>query len=118
MKKHISMNKKLYIVSFGDSAKFRVSSDETKENFEKSKIIVDLENALNDYLKEKFPETNYTYYTVPSISEVDPADEGQYASYPELDSSALESIKKALAVEVEDMESNRRLNSDAPYSNI
>lgn len=112
------MKKKLYIVSFGDSAKFRVPSDETKENFEKSKVVVDLENALNDYLKERFPETNYTYYTVPAISEVYPDDEEKYASYPELNASALDSIKEALAKEVEDMESTRSLNSDAPYSNI
>lgn len=118
MKKHIHMKKKIYIVSFGDSARFRVTSDETKEKFGKSRIIVDLENELNDYLKARFPETNYTYYTMPTISEVHPGDEDKYASYPELDSSMLDSVKKTLAEEVEDMESNCTLNSNAPYSNI
>ncbi len=112
------MKSKLYIVSFGDSAKFRVSSDDTREDFEKSKLIVDLENELNDYLKSKLPESNYTYYTTPAVHEVEPEDMDKYTDYPELDAKAIEAIKAALLVEVQNMQANRLDNSDAPYSNV
>lgn len=112
------MKSKLYIINFGDSAKFRVSSDDTREDFEKSKLVVDLENELNDYLKSKLPESNYTYYTTPTILEVEPEDAEKYADYPELDAKAIEAVKATLLTEVQNMQDNRLDNSDAPYSNV
>ena len=74
---------KLYIISFGDSAKFRIKCADSKEELEKSKKLVDFENSLNSFLKEKFPAGNYTFYTTPAITEVYPEDAAKYDSYPE-----------------------------------
>jgi hypothetical protein len=109
---------KLYIISFGDSAKFRIKCADSKEELEKSKKLVDFENSLNSFLKEKFPAGNYTFYTTPAITEVYPEDAAKYDSYPELDAKGVEKIKAVLLKEVEDMQSTRTLNSDAPYSDV
>ena len=75
-----------------------------------------IEAELNDYLKTQFPDETFAYYTSPKVTEIDWSHRDQYASYPELDAAAIESIKKILANEVRDMNSNHVLNDNAPFA--
>ncbi len=108
----------LYIVSFGDSDKYRFSfTDSDLEGARKDTPLVKLENELNAYLKERFPESTFAYFTTPKVTEIDPSHESQYMQYPELDDKAVEAIKKVLVTEVKEMEAARELNDNAPYAN-
>lgn len=109
--------KHLYIVSFGDSDKYRLSyTDADLEGADKDSPLVKLENELNAYLKERFPESTFAYFTTPKVTELDPSHESQYMQYPELDAAAIEAIKKVLVKEVEEMNSARELNDNAPWA--
>lgn len=107
---------KLYLISFGDSAQFRVPFADSREALEKSQKIVGLEKQLNQFLAEKFPAGDFTYYITPKIIEISEADAPEYADYPLLDESAIEKIKQTLLTGIKDMNSLRQLNSDAPFA--
>lgn len=108
----------LYIVSFGSSDKFRLQYHDSKEALGKSQQIVGIEKELEGYVKEKLPMAKASYFTTPVIIEVDPSDEGKYASYPELNEKAVEKLKQKVLTEVEDMEDLRNLSRNAPWSNV
>lgn len=112
--------KRMYIVSFGDSKKYRLPFEDAQgagaAQWPTPLNIV--EKELNDYLREKFPEQAFAYYTTPKVEEVDWESRADYDSYPLLDSDAIRDIKKVLVTEVEDMQSLRDLNSNAPYSDV
>lgn len=114
--------KRLYIVSFGDSRKYRLPFEEKRyddnTHHSDNSPLTEIEQELNAYLRKRFPDDTFAYYTSPKVSEVDYTHSDRYSDYPLLDASAIEEIKEELAREIEDMEANRRLNSDAPYSNI
>ncbi|MBD5268872.1 MAG: hypothetical protein HDS45_04665 [Bacteroides sp.] len=103
---------KLYLVSFGDSKKYILRDTSSGKD---SKLAT-IESELNSFLKEKFPNASFTYYTSPHVSDIENA--ADYQGYPELDSAALESIKKVLTREVENMEEQSKLDLNAPYSNV
>lgn len=115
-------NMKLYIVSFGNSRKYRFPFSEIPSpdglHHSDSNPISTIEKELNDSLWKMFPEANLAYFTSPKVTEVEWAHRDRYADYPILDSDAVEEIKKVLATEIRDMRSTDVLDSDAPYSNI
>lgn len=99
---------KLYLISVGDSREFRFKAEDGHE------IQVKLENELNDYLKKRFPEGNYAYFTSPRLTEVPAEEETKYAAYPEFNDEAVAEIEKVLSTEIEAMEADRLLNNNAP----
>lgn len=107
--------RKFYIVSFGDSQQYRltVEIDPEDENAHESKLI-NLEKELNAYLKQRFPEDTFAYFTTPKVTEISADHEDQYASYPLLDNKAMDAIKKVLVREVQVMESEKELDRNAP----
>ena len=106
---------KYYLVSFGNSEKYFLHDSCVGKDSKLTRI----ENELNTYLKHKFPDESFAYFTSPRVDELKEEHAGLYeANYPKLDRAAIESIKKVLSVEVEDMEANNRLDSDAPFSNV
>lgn len=107
---------RLYIVSFGDSNKFRVPFADSKDALEKSQKLVSLENKLNEYVREKLPMATATYFTNPVIVEIDDPDDRRFEDYPLLDAEAVESLKKRILEEVADMEDLRCLNQNAPWA--
>lgn len=112
-------NSKIYIVSFGDSEKYRLPVlEDNSEDHPHDTPLVRLENELNSYLKERFPEDTFAYFTTPKVTEISALHADQYASYPMLDDAAVEEIKKVLVREIEVMQSEKQLDSDAPWSNI
>lgn len=111
--------KRLFIVSFGDSDKYRVEFEDKSTNpYEHPYPLASVEKELNEYLNKQFPGKTFAYYTTPRVTEVSWAHRDQYLDYPELDADAMEAIKKVLKVEVENMESNKRLDNNAPYADV
>ncbi len=110
---------RLFIVSFGDSRQYKMEyADANDPNaLVHSAPFAKIEEELNDYLKSEFPDETFAYYTSPKVTEIDWSHRDQYASYPELNREAIDSIKKLLAKEVRDMNDTRVLNDNAPYAN-
>lgn len=114
--------KRLYIVSFGDSRKYRLpfeenSYDDNLHHSDRSPLNK-VERELNAYLKAKFPDKMFSYFTTPKVEEVAWDERDKYESYPLLDETAMTDIKGVLVREVQDMQSTRELNSDAPFSDV
>ena len=99
---------KLYLISVGDSREFRLRAEDGHE------IQVKLENELNDYLKKRFPEGNYAYFTSPRLVEIPVEEEVKYDAYPEFNAEAVSEIEHVLSTEIEAMEADRQLNNNAP----
>lgn len=111
--------KKLYIVSFGNSDKYRyeytvpAGSDE----LHKPDPFAAIEKRLTDYLLKEIPTAqDVAYYTSARATEVH--NDAKYASYPVLDEKAIESIEKILATEVRNQLANERFDLNAPYAKI
>lgn len=108
--------KRLYIVSFGDSRKYRMFYDGDMAAASHNPLLTEVEQELNAYLKEKFPEDPSTYYTTPKVVEVDWNARGDYESYPILDKDAVADLKGVLTREIKDMNSVDELDDNAPYA--
>ena len=113
---------KLYIVSFGDSRKYRfpfveLPSEDGLHHSDRTPLA-NMEKELNEYLKKEFPDDNFAYFTTPKVTEVDWDHRDKYESYPLLDGKAIEEIKKVLSEEVKDMRSTQEMNDDAPFSDV
>lgn len=103
--------KKTCIISFGDSAKYRVPAIECSD-----KDMKLVENEVKEYVKVKFPEIEaLPYYSKLTIKEVDST---EAEGYPEFNESAMKAIEKVLSTEVEDARSIDELDLNAPYSDI
>lgn len=112
--------KRLFIVSFGDSRKYRMEyTDENNPySLEHSAPFTEIESELNAYLKSQFPDESFAYFTSPKVTEVSWEHRDKYLEYPVLDAAAIEDIKKVLVEEVKDMNSNKALNADAPWNDV
>lgn len=110
---------KLYIISFGDSRKYRMFYD-AKTGKAKSALLpfVEYEKELNAYLGGLFPGETFAYYTTPRITEVEAAHADKYADYPLFDSKAKEEVKEELVREINVMNDNRALNDNDPWGKI
>lgn len=102
-----------YIVSFGDSNKYRVSFPGSKEEFEKSDLLKGLKDKVCDYLKGKFPTGGFA-----DTVRIDVEDSDGRGNYPELDKTNLEDLLKSLARQVEVMREGKELNNNAPFDKI
>ncbi len=105
---------KAYIVSFGDSDKYSVPFDGSREEFEKSSEFKHIKDAVFDYVKSKFPEAQYKDVIAPKVEEITERDQ----VYPVLNEDNLGKLKHDVARQVEVKISDKELNSDAAYSNI
>ena len=105
---------KIYLVSFGNSEKYLLRDNEAGEK----SILTRLEAELNSYLRSRFPDETFAYYTTPRVDEVPASEIGKYIGYPELAAQAVAGIKEVLAREVEDMQSTSEINDNAPYANV
>lgn len=107
-------SKKLYLISFGNSKEYILS--DTREG--RDAKLYKLEKTLNDFLKERFPQDSFAYYTTPKVTELNPAHYARYASYPPLDSADVEEIEEVLEKEVVNMNFQNKIDSNAPYANV
>ena len=112
MNTQTNANEKLYLVSFGNSSKYLLRDTASG----KDSLLTKIEAELNGYLRTKFPDEAFTYYTAPKVEEVLNADD--YKGYPVLDEKAMNSVKEVLAREVANMASQDKLDSNAPFANV
>ena len=94
---------KTYIVSLGDTRKYRVSGAELKK----------YEQELKDYLSSEFAGEPLNFYDSVSLVESDDA-----SAYPELTHVEFEKVKSDIKRQLEVRNGYEQLDSDAPYSDI
>lgn len=107
-------NIKTYLVSFSDSRQYLLK--DTSEDA--SRRLVAIENSLKEYLTGKFPENALSDYITPKVEELNPDVAGDYDEYPELDATAVETIRKELEDEIMNFNANRVMDLDAPYADV
>ncbi|MBD5357123.1 MAG: hypothetical protein HDR88_08995 [Bacteroides sp.] len=90
-------NKKLYIVSFGNSERYSILFDGSREEFENSAEFRHIKNTVFDYVKTKFPDFDCERYLAPQIREATQRDE----IYPELNADNLGKLKHDVTREIE-----------------
>lgn len=113
------MEKKLYIVSFGESAKYRMEYEvpEGTDPLHKPNPFAEIEKELEEYLHKQLPESDdLAYVTSAKATEVYEDHREKYASYPVLDAEAISKIKEELLKEARVRMANREENLNAPYS--
>lgn len=112
--------KRLYIVSFGDSDKYRVEFEDIAnvDPYHHTNPLAGVEVEITDYLRRLFPGQPMAYYDTPKVTEVEWKDREKYASYPVLDEKAVKKIEAELKIEVENRGDQEMLDRDAPYSDI
>lgn len=107
---------KIYVISFGDSSKYKMKFDGTIDELEKSPLIDGIKKRMVEYLKDKVPEGSHAKrFATPVIKEISPKDEKKYEGYPKFDESAIPEIEKTLLREVENMRSQKELSKNAPF---
>lgn len=94
---------KTYIVSLGDTRKYRVKGSELKE----------YEKELKDYLSSEFAGEPLNFYDSVEVEESADA-----SAYPELTHVEFEKIKTNLKRQIEVRNDDKMLDSDAPYSDV
>ncbi len=94
---------KTYIVSLGDSRKYRVKGEELKKYSEE----------LKTYLSTQFAGEAIKYYDAANVEESDDPEK-----YPELTHVEFEKIKTDLKRQIEVRNEDKEMNSDAPYSDV
>lgn len=104
-----AMNK-ICIISFGNSAEYRLRLDNCGNDPD------DIKAEVRDYLDRKFPTLSaLNFYDKMTVIPVDEADAPKYAGYREFDDDSVREIEAVLTRDTEDYESLRRLNSNAPW---
>ena len=106
-------NKRNYLVGFGDSDKYIVSYEGSKEDFLHSAQFHDIERKVYEALKQKFPTGGYEGVVRPVVEEAHAGDAYAILDRDNLDRLA-DSVKRQVEVEREDKE----LNNNAPYDQI
>lgn len=107
---------RLYIISFGNSVKYRMMYDGTKEELEKSPKMSALKNELADYIIKKVPMGSHACrFAQPEIHEVYREDEHKYDDYQDFNAVAVDDIKKVLLREVENMLDQKELDNNAQF---
>lgn len=105
---------KTYLISFGNSDKYVLRDTETGEK----SALTRIESELNAYLRERFPDETFAYFTTPRVDEISSEDTAGYEEYPRLDKKAIDSIKVVLDREVMNMEANTLMDRNALYADV
>lgn len=109
---------KTYLISFGNSEKYKIQYPGSKEELASdSKVgVKEVADHLKTCLLSKFPGVDAlsNFYT-PTIEEV-PASEAD--GYTPFDEDAQKKICNLLHTEVENMEFQKGLSADAPFNDV
>lgn len=104
----------MYLVSFGDSRKYKVVS--SNGHYDR---LNEVREEVEKYLKEKFPNASVLkYYREPHVEDVPEADMAKYADYPALDDAAVKEIEAVLSEEVTIRRDQAELNDNAPFNTV
>lgn len=113
--------KRLYIVSFGDSDKYRYEYTEPEGAdalLHRPDPFQPLEKRLGEYLAKRFPGKSFADLISARATEVLPGHAGRYAGYPLLDEKAISRIEEILSNEAANREDQKELDSNAPWADI
>lgn len=111
--------KKIYIVSFGDSRKYKVEfTDESRDPYRRANPLDGIEQELRDFLNKEFPDEPVAYYVTPKVTEIVAGGDVDPSDYPRLDAYAIEQIKASLRRDMQVMEDNKKLDANALYADI
>lgn len=103
----------LCIISFGNSEKYRLNLPEG------SSAIDDIKSAVKSYLDDRYPSlAGIGYYDAMTVLPVSKKDAAEYKDYPEFSEESVRHIEDTLRREVEDYESVRSLNRNAPWNDV
>ena len=105
-------NKRYFVVSFGDSTRYKVGFDGTKEEFETSAKLKDIKKRVDDYLQEKFPTGGYEEVVGMSVSDDDGRD------FPDIDKIDFNDLLKSVERQVKVERDADELNNNAPFDSI
>lgn len=104
------MENKTYIISFGNSTKYRFTP--ALEDLS----MMDVRDDVKAYLAKKYPELETLgYYDKMQVEPLTPENSMEYAGYKEFDKDSIAEIKQVLSTEIDGMDSLRELNSNAPW---
>lgn len=102
------MKTPVYIISFGDSTKYRFTPGEDS--------LASVQEDIKKYIADKFPELSALgFYDKITVVKVDGTNEEKYLEYPEFGKNSIDEIKKVLSREIETAQSVRELNQNAPW---
>lgn len=104
------MDKKGFIVSFGDSNKYFVPFDGTIDEFMKSAEFIGIRDGIYSYVKSQFPSAHISADLQPAVHPAGDED----SDYSVFDEKTVEDLKKKSAREVEVELADKRLNLNAP----
>ena len=104
------MEKQVYIISFGNSTKYRFTPSEQEQS------LVEVSHDIKSYLAKKFPQlSSMSFFDRMTVTPVDATNKDEYKDYKEFNDDSLSEIKKVLTVEIDGLESLSQLNSNAPW---
>lgn len=104
-------NKRSFIVSFGDSTRYKVYYPGTLEEFKASDKLREIKERVASFLKEKFPTGGYEDVVKISLADDDGRD------FPDLDKTGIDDLLKSVERQVEVMRDGKELNNNAPFDN-
>ena len=101
-----------YLVSFGDSTRYRVYFEGTKEEFETSARFKEIKSKVEEFLKETFPTGGYKVVVAVTVANDDHRD------YPVLDDAAFPGLLDSVKRQVNVLFEGKELNNNAPFSEV
>lgn len=97
-----------YIISFGNSTKYRLTADNNE--------LRQLKGDIRNYLASKYPDLPALgFFDKMTVTPIDASNKEEYKGYKEFNADSLAEIKKVLSTEVQNAESLKELNSNAPW---
>lgn len=103
------MDSNFYIVSFGESNKFKVA----KDNYG---LIEKAQKFLESALHKEFLGQSIANFIKPEIKEISATEIDKYKDYKTLDKSSFESILKTLTNGINVKDALQKLDLNAPFS--
>ena len=103
---------KKYAISFGDSDKYIVTFQGSKEEFENSDKLRVITDRVKDYLKETFPTGGYADAIELNIEDGDGKD------YEDLETAGIDALLKSVKRQVEVLREGEELNNNAPFDQL
>ena len=104
---------KNYLISFGDSDKYIVPFDGSREEFVHSEKFREIEDRVFDYLKQQFPTGGYRDVLGVDVEEARDGD-----SYPVLDRAGFDKLLNSVKRQVEVWRQDNEMNNNAPYDQL
>lgn len=102
---------KAYLISFGDSDKYRVSFDGDMAEFESSRMFSHIKDEIYGYVRREFPGAGFKHTLYPDVEEVSAGEDG----YPVLDGEGLEKLKGDVRRQMEVRMGYSELDLNAPF---